>query len=187
LHLFLELERREGFNGTIQLLKNGFDLEKYKHVYQTEIQQQLDEHLNSPDDPKNKKIPDRLRCLKKNDNTTNTNRVSYYLRALCDRKKAMEGLNVYAGNERRDKEIQHIDERDIRSLANIPSTEFADNQIIVTELRNRGLDSDDDENDALLCERCASRNTCNLFIACMINGGRHVFNSILLKQFPNEK
>jgi len=187
LRLLLMIEREYGYNETINLLKSGFDITKYKNVYQTEIQQQLYEHLNSSDSSNNNKTPDWLRCLKNSDNTTSTNRVSYYLRAIRDQSKAMEGLNVYAGNKRPDKELRHIEERDIRSLAIMPSAEFTDDPIIVSVLGSIGLSPGDAPDDALLCERCASRDVCNLFIACMINGGRRIFNNILIRKFPKKK
>jgi ATP-dependent helicase YprA (DUF1998 family) len=191
LHLFLKIEDNKGYASTLKLLRDGFNINDYWDVFATEIQQQLAEHLNTPIQGENQGdsfIPDWLRCLKRKELLTNINRVSYYLRGQIDRNRALLGLRYYT-QENRDQDVNHISVQNINYFAQLlPMTineedyGFSDYESVNQILSEVGLQVHHEGETELLCERCYSN--CNLFMACMINGGRGVFKRILLREFP---
>lgn len=177
LRMFIDVERDYGFGGTLSLLEKGFDIVRYARTYEEVIEEEFNVHqLQTVQN----QTGDWLRCLKQKRLLTNPHRVSFYLRGRSVPYGWREGLEQMRG----DSAIAHIDFNQVDRLAAMEPGEaegegFLANPEVMDVFRTIGML---DGQGKPICAGCPSN--CNLFTACMINGGRTHFRRILLAMYP---
>jgi hypothetical protein len=193
LLLLLEVERQNGFKKVFELLKSSFKVTDFIDSFYKVINDDRDSYLREtnqqPADQQRVEqleqqveLLQRLWCLDRKGLLNNTNRITYFLRIRIEPARNELGLGdmLY----RRDKSVSHIKSEEILRYANMPTDQFVQDPQIVRILNKHGMPSNMewDGNIGFICEGCASN--CNLFTACMLNGGRNIFREILLVKFP---
>ncbi|MEM4260881.1 MAG: hypothetical protein QXG00_06595, partial [Candidatus Woesearchaeota archaeon] len=178
LQLLIELERKLGYKKVFEFLKNSFRVVDYQNSFLNVINEEIDRYLSEV----NQQRLQGLWCLQINQQLNNINRVTYFLRIQLDRRRNEIGLQDMIS--KRDRRVAHITEDNIRRYAYMPTDQYVQDAQIIRILNKYGLPSNMQwgENNGFICEGCATN--CNLFTACMLNGGRNIFREILLAKFP---
>lgn len=174
LHLMLDVERKFGYKNTLSLLQKGFDIKDYIDSFLPKFNQEKDLYINEINEDGT--TPERIWCLKRKSQLTNINRVTYFLRINQDPRRNILGLQEMLNHT--DKKVLHIPETDIQNMAYLLPADYSQDVDVRNVLAREGLL----DADGLICEGCHSN--CNLFTACVLNGGRRLFREILLLKYP---
>lgn len=179
LQLMLEVERKNGYKKVFDLLRESFDVKVYQDSFISVVNEEIRNHLSTRNQQDQDSLPI-LWCLQYKNQLVNINRVTYFLRINIEPRR-----NDYGIEEMRlkDKRVSHIRREDIHRYATMAINQFIQDAQIITILNKYGLGNMVwNDNNGFICEGCASN--CNLFTACMLNGGRKIFKEILLTKFP---
>jgi hypothetical protein len=175
----IEIEKNIGYYKTLQSLKRGFVKQDYENICNSTVQYQLNDYFENYRSQTNNqgKQLDELVCLRKNDKLGNLNRVSYFLASLDLGTESLiqNGIKEIYNM----KKFKHISRTDIEKNANMETLKYINN-ITIQGVLSSIIGTN--ENNNLYCEVCNTH--CNLFNACMINGGLKNFKDILLLLFP---
>jgi hypothetical protein len=179
LKTMIEIEKNIGYYKTLQSLKRGFVKQDYENICNSTVQYQLNDYFENYRSQTNNqgKQLDELVCLRKNDKLGNLNRVSYFLASLDLGTESLiqNGIKEIYNM----KKFKHISRTDIEKNANMETLKYINN-ITIQGVLSSIIGTN--ENNNLYCEVCNTH--CNLFNACMINGGLKNFKDILLLLFP---
>jgi len=174
LQLLLEVERKTGYKNVFELLKKSFKVSDYENAFINVVNDETGRYLSNS-------AQQRLWCLDIKHQLTNINRITYFLRILVEPTRNHMGLQEM--RTKQDKRVIHISAEEILRYANMTTEQFVQDAQVTSILNKHGLTTMQwDGNNGFICEGCATN--CNLFTACMLNGGRNIFREILLIKFP---